>query len=72
MKLPKNLGEKLKGKKLEKKIFGPNIHEAKSGVKIFFLYRGGRGVPGGGGKGPQKKVALNELKHFVFGIFEIL
>ena len=42
----------------KKNFWGPNMYQAKSGVKNFFP------LVGGGGS-PQKKVAQNELKHIL-------
>ena len=48
----------MKKKKFEKKkLWGPNIHQAKSGVISKSLYRG-RGV-----RGPKIKVAQSGVKH---------
>ena len=60
-------------KKFEKEIFGPNIHQAKSGVFSFSVVM--MGVGGGGGCwvwGPKNQ-SCSEWPEtcFGFGIFEI-
>ena len=45
----------------EKNFLGPNMYQAKSGVKKISPLVGG----GGGGCSPPKKVAQNELKHIL-------
>ena len=61
-----------KKKKFENFFFPSlNIHQAKSGVKNFSLYRGGGGGLWEGRVPPKNSYSKLCKTHFGFGIFEI-